>query len=123
MTTTATKTLHQNKNLGNGDYFVIISSSSHPLLLTEHAANGLVEAPLKEIQDLQCGIVVVKTLNMEISRCHLADYVKILYISVCRTCSAISFSSFNKSDFFLVSSFPLPLSLLTLPNNICQNIT
>ena len=35
------------KNLGNGDYFVIISSSSHPLLLTEHAANELVEAPLK----------------------------------------------------------------------------
>ena len=30
-----------------GDYYVIIASSSHPLLLTEHAANGLVEAPLK----------------------------------------------------------------------------
>ena len=28
-------------------YVVIIASSSHPLLLTEHAANGLVEAPLK----------------------------------------------------------------------------
>ena len=28
-------------------YFVIIASSSHPLLLTEHAANGLVEALLK----------------------------------------------------------------------------
>ena len=28
-------------------YFVIIGSSSHPLLLTEHAATGLVEAPLK----------------------------------------------------------------------------
>ena len=37
------------KNLGNSDCFVIIASSSHPLLLTEHAANGLVEAPLKEI--------------------------------------------------------------------------
>ena len=36
------------KHLGNdGDYFVIITSSSHPLLLTEHAANGLVEAALK----------------------------------------------------------------------------
>ena len=29
------------------DYVVIIASSLHPLLLTEHAANGLVEAPLK----------------------------------------------------------------------------
>ena len=28
---------------------VIIASSSHPLLLREHAANGLVEVPLKEI--------------------------------------------------------------------------
>ena len=37
----------ENRHLGNDDYFVIISSSSHPLLLTEHAANGLVEAPLK----------------------------------------------------------------------------
>ena len=31
----------------NSDYFVIIFSSSHPLLLTEHDANGLVEAALK----------------------------------------------------------------------------
>ena len=47
-TTTATKTsLAENKHLGNSDYFVIIASSSHPSLLTEHAANGLVEAPLK----------------------------------------------------------------------------
>ena len=30
----------------NGDYFVVIASSSCPLLLTEHAANGLLEAPL-----------------------------------------------------------------------------
>ena len=29
--------------------FVIIASSSHPLLLTEHAVNGLVEAPLNKI--------------------------------------------------------------------------
>ena len=44
---TATKTSLENKHLGNGDYFVIIAYSSHPLLLTEHAANGLVEPPLK----------------------------------------------------------------------------
>ena len=34
-------------HLGNGGYFVIIASSSYPLLLTENAANELVEAPLK----------------------------------------------------------------------------
>ena len=37
----------ENKHLGNGDYFMIITSSSHPLLLTENDANGPVEAPLK----------------------------------------------------------------------------
>ena len=42
---TTTKTSLENKHLGNEDYFVIIASS-HRLLLTEHAANGLVEAPL-----------------------------------------------------------------------------
>ena len=40
------KTSLENKHLGNGDYFVIIASSSHPSLLTEHATNGLVEALL-----------------------------------------------------------------------------
>ena len=43
----ATKTPLENKHFGSGDFFVIIASSSHPLLLTEHAANGLVEVPLK----------------------------------------------------------------------------
>ena len=43
MTATATKMSLENKHLGN----VIIASSSHPLLLTEHAANGLVKASLK----------------------------------------------------------------------------
>ena len=38
----------QNKHhLGNGDYFGIVASSSHPMLLTEEAASGLVQAPLK----------------------------------------------------------------------------
>ena len=59
---------------------MIIASSSHPLLLTEHAASGLIEAALKlmlRMKDLLlCAHVVVKTLNLEISRCHLADYVK-----------------------------------------------
>ena len=79
-TTTAAKTSLENKHLGNGDYFQIIASSSHPILLTGHAANGQVEAPLKlilKMKDLLLLVhVVVKTLNLEISRCHLADYVK-----------------------------------------------
>ena len=51
MTATATKTYAslENTRLGNGDCFVIIASSSHPLLLTEHATNGLAEVPLKKI--------------------------------------------------------------------------
>ena len=44
---TATKTSLENKHLGNGDYFVIGACSSRPLFLTEHIANGVVEAPLK----------------------------------------------------------------------------
>ena len=35
------------KHLRSGDYFLIIAFSSHALLLTELAANGRVEAPLK----------------------------------------------------------------------------
>ena len=45
--TTATKTSLENKHFGNGDYAMISGFSSHLLLLTEHAANGLVEPPLK----------------------------------------------------------------------------
>ena len=40
---------------------------------------------------LLCVHVVVKTLNLEISRCHLGDDVKELYLSACRTCSTIIF--------------------------------
>ena len=40
---------------------------------------------------LLCVRVVVKTLNLEITRCHLADYVKELHLSACRTCSTIIF--------------------------------
>ena len=38
--------------------------------------------------------VVTRTtsLNLEISRCHLANYVKELYQSACRTCSTIIFT-------------------------------
>ena len=50
---------------------------------------GLVGAPWYQIEMMRdlllCVHVVVKTINMEISRCHLADYVKELYQSACRT--------------------------------------
>jgi len=42
-----TKTSLDNKRFGNGDYFSLIASSSHPLLMTGQAARGLVEALLK----------------------------------------------------------------------------
>ena len=82
-TATAAKTSLENKHLGNGCYFQIIASFSHPILLTEHAANGQVEAPLKLTLRMNDSLlrvhVVAKTLNLEISRCHLADYVKELH--------------------------------------------
>ena len=40
---------------------------------------------------LLCIHVVIKTLNLEISRCHLARYVTELYKNACRTCSTIIF--------------------------------
>ena len=41
---------------------------------------------------LLCVHVVVKTLNLEISRCHSADYVVELCLSLCSTCSTIIFT-------------------------------
>ena len=45
---TVMKTPFENRHLGYGVYFVIITSSLHALLLTEHAENGLVEGPYQE---------------------------------------------------------------------------
>ena len=39
---------------------------------------------------LLCVYVAVKTLNLEISGCHLADYVEEFYLRACRTCSTCS---------------------------------
>ena len=113
----------KNKHLGNGDCFVIIASSSQPLLLTEHAAHGLIEAPLKLLQKMKdlllCVHVVVKTLNMVISRCLLADDVKELYLSACRTCSTCSTTIFLIQPIRSLYSgivSPLLSSLLKLPS-------
>lgn len=46
-----TKASLENKHLENGDYCVIIASSSQPLLLTEHPINGLAEVPLEKFRE------------------------------------------------------------------------
>ena len=68
------------------------------------------------MKDLQlCGRV--KPLNLEISRRHLADYDKELYLSACRTCSTTIFPhSTNQIIVFWRRCRRLPLSLLKPPN-------
>ena len=41
---------------------------------------------------LLCVHVVVKTLNLEISRCHLEDYVIYMFLNACCTCGTIIFA-------------------------------
>ena len=59
--------------------YLDIRTLTHELIV-KNVSNGQVEAPLKlvlRMKDLLLRVhVVVKTLNLEISRCHLADYVK-----------------------------------------------
>ena len=65
---------------------------------------------------LLCVHVVVKTLNLEISRYHLADYVKDFFLKCVSHEQHDYCSSFNQSDHcFLVSLLPMPSSLLKLP--------
>ena len=55
---------------------------------------------------LLCVDVVAITLNLEISCCHLANYIKHLYLSACRTCSTTIFSpSTNRIIVFWRSRF------------------
>ena len=60
----------------------------------------------------RCVFTLSLTLNLEISRCHLRDYVKELYSSACRTCSTIIFlHSTNQiifSFFFCCCRCPCP---------------
>ena len=64
--------------------------------------------------------VVVKTINLEISRSRLPDYVEECHSSesACRRIHVQHdyFSSFSLSDCFLVLSLPFPSSLLRLSN-------
>ena len=83
MTATVDKTSNKNKYLGNGEYFAIIAFRSHSILLKHSAKNEPVRAPYNLIQRMRdlllCVHVVVKTLNLEISRCRLVDFVKECY--------------------------------------------
>ena len=54
---TATKTSLEIKHFGNSDCFVIIASSSHLLLMTEHAASGLVEGVEVNIENERFTVV------------------------------------------------------------------
>ena len=51
---------------------------------------------------LLCAVyVAVKTINLEISRCRLADHIKEFYLSAYRTCSTIIFpNSTNRINVF-----------------------
>ena len=55
------------------------------------------------MKDLRlCVHVVAKTLNLEISRCHLADYVKEFYFKCVPHVQHDYFASFNQSDYGVV---------------------
>ena len=74
------KTLIENKHLRNGGYFCFFL----PSFIVDRACckwtgRGADEVNKRMKYLLLCVDVVVKTLNLEISRCHLADYVKELY--------------------------------------------
>ena len=83
MTAAADETSLKNKHLCNDDYFAIIAFCSHSILLTNYAKNRPLGVPYNQLwrmKDLLLGVqVFVKTLNLEISRSRLADYVKELY--------------------------------------------
>ena len=91
---------------------MIISSSSHSLWLTEHAANGLVEAPFE-----------VKLVTIVFSRCcqnlkfgnFTLSFGRLRQRVVLKSVPHVQhdyFSSFDQSDHCLLSSLlPLPSSL------------
>ena len=60
---------------------------------------------------------VARISNLEIPRCHLADSITELYLSVCSTCSTIIFShSTNHIIALLATSLPLQSSVLKFFN-------
>ena len=95
MTATARKKLLENKHLRSCDYFAIILSCSHFTMFAKNATTGLFCAPLNQIQGIKdlrlYAQVVIKTINVVISRCCFAEDGTDLFISACRTCSSLIF--------------------------------
>ena len=89
-------TLLENKYLPNCDYFAIVPSCTHSIIMVKYATTGLVCALLhsiRRIKDLPLyGQVVIKTVNVIISRCFFAEDGTDLFIRACCTCSTLSFS-------------------------------
>ena len=71
----ATKTSLENKHLGNGDYFVIIAFSSHPLFLTEHAGNGLVEVNIWKVH-----VVIWQTTSNNSTKVRAARAARLFFL-------------------------------------------
>ena len=74
---------------------------------------------------LLCVHVVVETFSLEMSRCHLADFVRALCKSACRTCSTIIFAhSTNQIIVFWRSSLPSSLlkGLAKLGNIVAETM-
>ena len=67
----------ENKQLGNGDYFVIIASSSHSFIVDRARCKWTGRSVVEVNTESESFTVfhfsfVVKTLNLENLRCHLA---------------------------------------------------
>ena len=72
---------------------------------------------------LLCALVVVKTLTLEISLCHLATTSKNCTKVRAARAARLFFLIQPIRSFFQASSSPLLSSFLKLPNSIGQNIT
>ena len=120
MTATTRKTLLENKHLCNCNYFAIIPSCSHFTMLAKNATTGLVCAPLNFIQRIKdselYAQIVIKTVNVVISRCCFVEDGTDLLITASRTCITLIFPrSTNQTFNFMALSLPFPSLMLKLP--------
>ena len=94
MTATARKTWLENKHSRNCEYFAIIPSCSHFTMLAKNSTNGCSARSQNRyaIKDSQLGAqVVIKTVNMVISRCCFVGDSTDLFLNACRTYSTLIF--------------------------------
>ena len=85
------KTSLENNQSGNADYFMIITSSSHPLLLAEQCkwtGRSTVEVNIENERLL----IVFSRCRKNLKFWNWADYIKELYLSASCTCSTIIYS-------------------------------